>query len=239
MISVIVPTYNRFRYLMNTIASIKRQTYKNIEIIVINDGSLEKEYYEYEWGAIKIIHLEENSKEKFGYPCVGYVINQGIKIMKGDYFTTCDDDDIWFPKKLELQLQALKETGCKMCCTEGISGEGIYNPAKKYKKYLTEINFEQLRRIYGGLFFRLPKIWNYRFIKKHNCIIACSVMIHKDIIKKIGLKLEIKMGGDVVNNQIVHTDWEYWLRALKYTNCVYVKDVCIYYDNSHGDGINY
>jgi teichuronic acid biosynthesis glycosyltransferase TuaG len=48
-VSVVIPTYNRFKYLINTLNSIKEQTYTNIEIIVINDCSTEKEYYEYNW----------------------------------------------------------------------------------------------------------------------------------------------------------------------------------------------
>ena len=46
--SVVIATYNRFYYLMNTIKSIKAQTYKNIEIIVVNDCSTQKEYYDYD-----------------------------------------------------------------------------------------------------------------------------------------------------------------------------------------------
>ena len=45
-VSVIIPSYNRFHYLMNAIKSVENQTYKNIEIIVVNDGSTQKEYYE-------------------------------------------------------------------------------------------------------------------------------------------------------------------------------------------------
>ena len=240
MISAIIPTYNRFKYLINTINSIKNQTYKNIEIIVVNDGSDEKEYYDYDWSNIKIIHLKENSKKKFGYPCVGYVINQGIDAMTGDYFTTCDDDDIWFPKKLELQLEALKKTGCKMSSTDGYVGKGVYDENKSYKKYLSEAHIGFIKNIYGGKKgFIIPEIWDYNFLNKFNCIIACSVMIHKDIIDKIGLKLEIKMGGARIKGKMVHTDYEYWLRALKHTDSVFVRDVCIYYDSGHAEGVNY
>jgi cellulose synthase/poly-beta-1,6-N-acetylglucosamine synthase-like glycosyltransferase len=66
-VTAIIPTFNRFKYLMNTIKSMKEQTYDNMEIIVVNDCSTEKEYYEYNWeeNGIIIIHLEENSKKKF------------------------------------------------------------------------------------------------------------------------------------------------------------------------------
>tara|TARA_Y100000591_G_C21809687_1_gene687148 strand:- start:291 stop:1040 length:750 start_codon:yes stop_codon:yes gene_type:complete len=245
-VSVIIPTYNRFKYVMNTIKSVKNQTYKNIEIIVVNDGSTEKEYYTYDWTGINIIHLKENTKNKFGYPCVGYVINQGIKAMTGDYFATCDDDDIWFPKKLELQLRAIKNTGCKMCCTDGYAGKGVYDEKKSYKKILSQIHQDYLRKIYQNNFlnfqknqFKLPYIWTYGFLKKYNCVIACSVLIHKSVIDKIGKQLEIKMGGTIINNKVVHIDYDYWLRALKHTNCVYVRNACVYYDVGHGDGINY
>ena len=68
IVSVIIPTFNRFNYLLNTIKSVKEQTYNNIEIIVVNDCSNEKEYYEYNWkeNNINIIHLETNSKNLFG-----------------------------------------------------------------------------------------------------------------------------------------------------------------------------
>ena len=122
-VSVIIPTFNRFNYLLNTIESVKKQTYTNLEIIVINDKSTQKEYYDYDWKGnnIIILHLDENTKQKFGYPCVGYVINKGIEIMTGEYFATCDDDDIWFPNKLEL-------TSISFLSTIGIGGP--YAPVK-------------------------------------------------------------------------------------------------------------
>ena len=136
-VSVIIPTYNRFKYLLNTIKSVKAQTYLNIEIIVINDKSTEKEYYDYDWESnnIKIIHLEKNSKEIFGYACAGFVRNKGIELSSGKYIAFCDDDDIWFPNKIELQLKSMQETGCKMSSSDGLIGNGIFNPTKSYKKY--------------------------------------------------------------------------------------------------------
>ena len=111
-ISVIIPTYNRFDYLLNLISTVKNQTYKDYEIIVINDCSTQNDYYTYNWeeNNIKIIHMKENSKQKFGYGCVGYIRNEAVKFAKGEYIAFCDDDDIWFPNKLELQIDALEKT---------------------------------------------------------------------------------------------------------------------------------
>ena len=87
-ISVIIPTYNRFKYLLNTLNSIKKQTYENIEIIVINDGSDEEAYNTYDWEKenIKIIHISNNSK------CVGRVRNTGVENASGKYIAFCESE---------------------------------------------------------------------------------------------------------------------------------------------------
>jgi glycosyltransferase involved in cell wall biosynthesis len=245
-ISVVIPTFNRFKYLQNAINSVKMQTYKNVEIIVVNDCSTQKEYYENKYDDdIIVINLEINSKNKFGYACVGYVINCGFAKSTGKYIAFLDDDDVWVnPNKLELQINAMQQTGCKMSCTEGLLGKGIYNKNTKYPIYNAEKYYNEILNIYRRNNSNLlengyPDIFDLNFIKIHNCIIACSVIIHKDIIDIIGNQKEIKMGGCMINNKMIYIDYDYWLRALEHTNCVYVKDVCIYYDNGHGDGNDY
>ena len=233
-ISVIIPTFNRFNYLLNTIKSIKEQTYKNIEIIVINDKSSQKDYYDYDWNLhnIKIIHLKERSKEKFGYPCVGYVRNQGIKSSSGKYIAFCDDDDIWFPYKIELQLKYMQKSGCKMSCTEGLFGNGIYDKNKNYKKFNTEHYYEKIKDKYKNTkFFKngFSEIWELDFLKIHNCIINSSVLVDKIILLKSGPIPFIRRGQD----------YQCWINVLKHTDCVYVPDVCIYYDHGHADGSNH
>ena len=243
LISVVIPTYNRFNYVLKTIESINSQTYKNIEIIVVNDASTQEEYYNFDWrttGA-NIIHLPKNSKELLGYPSTGRTINKGIDLCSGDYFATCDDDDVWLPNKLELQMKAMQESNCLMSATEGYIGFGSYDPLKKYDEYNSKYYFNVLSQIYKSKGSNLldngfPKIWNKEFLNIHNCIIACSVLIHKNIINKIGRKLEIKMGGTNIGGKHVHIDYEYWLRALDHTDCVYVNKPCVYYNLSHGDG---
>jgi len=236
-VSVIIPTYNRFKYLLNTIKSIKEQTYLNIEIIVVNDKSIEKEYYDYNWegNKIKIIHLDKNSKDIFGYACAGFVRNKGIEISSGKYIAFCDDDDIWFPNKIELQLKAIQKTGFKMSSTDGLIGKGTYNVNKSYKKYIAEQHFKKLQNIYKNKGSNLlengfPSIWNLDFLKIHNCVICSSVLIEKTLLDKINNMRFLKNGKE---------DYDCWLRALQHTNSVYIKDICFYYDSGHGYGQNY
>ena len=236
-VSVIIPTFNRFKYLLNTIKSVKEQTYQNLEIIVINDKSRQKEYYDYDWESnnIIIIHLDQNSKDKIGYPCVGYVRNKGIEKSTGKYIAFCDDDDIWFPQKIELQLNAMKKSECKMSSTDGLIGNGIYDKNKKYKKYNREHYYKKLQNKYRGKKSNLlekgfPEVWTLDFLKIHNCVICSSVLIEKEILQKIKLMNNFKNGRE---------DYDCWLRALKHTDSIYVNDVCFYYDSGHGDGRNY
>ena len=230
-VSVIIPSYNRFTYLLNCIESIKGQTLKPIEIIVINDCSQEKEYYEYDWSKndIIIIHLEKNSREVFNIPSPQR--NRGIEIAKGDYIAFCDDDDIWFPNKLQLQIKAMTETGCGMSSTDGLIGYGKYDKSKTYKKYNGEYYYQILQQIYSSrgrtdLINGFPRIWNLDFLKINNCMICSSVVIKKALIDKAGFFLNIIPGED----------YEYWLRVLKHTDSVYVPEICFYYDNGHANG---
>ena len=236
-VSVIIPTFNRFKYLLNTIESVKNQTYSNLEIIVINDKSTQKEYYDYDWDVhkITIIHLDQNSKHKFGYVCAGYVRNKGIEISTGKYIAFCDDDDIWFPKKIELQLNAMEKSGCKMSSTDGLIGNGVYDKNKKYKKYNGEHFYRILQNIYRKTKSNLlekgfPEIWNLEFLKIHNCIICSSVILNKEILDKINNFKNMKPPGE---------DYDCWLRALNYTDSIYINDVCVHYDSGHGDGQHY
>lgn len=239
-VSVIIPSYNRFKYLLNAIESVKKQTYNNIEIIVINDCSTQKEYYDYDYKTnfgenFIIINLKQNTKSLLGFPCAGYVRNQGIQIASGKYIAFLDDDDLWFTNKLELQIKAMQSSGCKMSCTDGLIGNGIYDKNKKYPKYNSEFYYNQLLNIYKNKGSKLlekgfPEIWNYDFLHVHNCCICSSVIIEKCLLDNINFMKHLKNGEE---------DYNCWLSILKYTNCIYIDDICFYYDNGHGDGQNY
>jgi len=236
LVSVVIATYNRFNFLINTIESIKSQTYTNIEIIVVNDCSTEKEYYEYNWDGVKIIHLPQNSKQIFGFACAGHVRNKGIEQAKGKYIAFCDDDDMWFPNKIELQLNAMKKTGCKMSSTEGLFGHGVYDATKHYKRlYGSEAALKSKKDCFkyhnsNLLDNGFPEIWNKQMIILCNCITCCSVVLEKEVLDKINNFKHLKNGDE---------DYDCWIRALHHTNSVYIKDICVYYDDNHGYGRNY
>jgi teichuronic acid biosynthesis glycosyltransferase TuaG len=231
LISVIIPSYNRFNYLLNAINSVLNQTYKNFEIIVINDCSTDNNYYTHNWNNITIIHLPKNSKEILGYSCAAYVRNIGFNIAKGKYIALLDDDDIWFPNKLEIQLSEMKKYNINMSCTEGLIGNGIYNPNLSYKKYNSEFYFNAISKIFRKKKSNLlsngfPHIWNFDFLSIHNCIITSSIIVEKNLLSKVNFMPLLNSGEDYAT----------WLKILKLTDCLYVNYVLFYYDSKHGNG---
>lgn len=224
LVSVIIPTYNRFKYLLNAIESVKNQSYKNIEIIIVNDKSTQSEYYTYNFEGCKVIHLDKNSKEIFGYTCAGYVRNQGVKESKGEYLCFLDDDDVFLPYKIEIQIMEMIKKYYKICATESLIGNGIYDKFKNYPLYneqyykgyiLNKLNLNSY-----------PDEIDYDIISKHNIIINSSIMIEKIFFDK-------NLGYELINNG---EDYELWKRCLKEEKCLYVKIPCLYYDMNHGDG---
>ena len=239
LVSVIIPTYNRFSFLINAIESVMSQTYKNFEIIVVNDGSSQKEYYENKLPKnIKIINLETNQKNLIGFVSEGYIRNFGIEIAEGDYLAFLDDDDIWLPEKLEIQIDAMKVSNLKFSSTEGYFGEGLYEANKKYPLYNQEKYFNIISRKYRGtkfnnrnIFkdkFEYPKIWTREFLSSHNCVIASSAMVEKNLMDILGGFRGIPTSS--------FTDYDCWLGLLHLTDLIYVNEPLFYYDGGHGDG---
>lgn len=105
-VSIIIPVYNCEKYIEKTIDSVLKQTYKNFEILVINDGSTDNTL-----GILKKIQTNESrliiiNQSNRG---VSTARNTGISYSSGDYIAFLDGDDIWHPTKLEEQLKALDE----------------------------------------------------------------------------------------------------------------------------------
>lgn len=104
MISVIIPTFNRAKTIQRAVNSVLKQTYKDIEVIIIDDGSTDNTediIKEINNSKIKYIKLDKN----YG-AC--YARNVGINMAKGEYLTFQDSDDEWVEEKLQLQLNNLK-----------------------------------------------------------------------------------------------------------------------------------
>lgn len=123
LVSVIIPTYKRSGYLKLTLQSILNQTFKDFEIIVVDDGTPNDEnlFLCQKFEKVKYIKIENS-----GGPAKPR--NIGIRKAKGKYIAFVDDDDLWLPNKLEKQLTVLEnnpEFGLVHCCCQVIDEDGI------------------------------------------------------------------------------------------------------------------
>ena len=104
LVSIIIPVYNGSKYLKEAIDSAIRQTYKNIEIIVVNDGSTDN-------GKTEEIAKSYGDKIRyFSKPNGGVssALNYAIKESKGEYISWVSHDDLIYPNKIEAQIEYLK-----------------------------------------------------------------------------------------------------------------------------------
>lgn len=122
-VSVIIPTYNRADCVTRSIDSALSQTYKDYEIIVVDDGSTDntKQILQsyVDKGLIRYIYQDNAG-------CAA-ARNAGISDAKGEWIAFLDSDDVWLPDKLAEQMQYLLETGLDICFTNTAFdyGEGV------------------------------------------------------------------------------------------------------------------
>lgn len=154
LISVITPMYNSEKYIGKTIQSVLNQTYKNLELIIIDDKSTDDSISivkQFNDPRIKLIQLSENAG-------VAAARNRGIDEALGKYIAFVDADDVWESNKLELQMNCLKDSEADFCYT----GYRIIDATGNIVKNRVSI----------------PSMTNYSKLLSTN-VIACSTVLLK------------------------------------------------------------
>ncbi len=188
-VSIIIPTYNGEKFINKTIESVVGQTYKDWELIIVDDFSNDNtkeiiKEWEKEDKRIRSIFLDKNS----GGPA--HPKNIGIENSKGEYVAFLDHDDEWMPEKLEKQIDFLKN-----------------KLNDKYElvtcNFLIDINGEKYKYITPtyNLDSQLSHILNGNFV--HSC---SSIIVRKKIIDSLG-------GFD--ESMKMSDDWDLYLRMLQ------------------------
>ncbi|OEU66617.1 MAG: hypothetical protein BBJ57_02480 [Desulfobacterales bacterium PC51MH44] len=164
-VSVIIPVYNGESYIAEAIESALTQTYRNFEIIVVNDGSTDSSYEKIKpyLPFVKYIFQENQG--------VAAARNTAIKYSSGEFIAFLDQDDVWIAEKLELQVDYLlhnPDVGLVHSNMSYINEEGK----------LIEREFDFPSRIAGRCFGEL-------FIK--NKIAILTVFLRRDCLDRVGL----------------------------------------------------
>lgn len=141
LVSVITPVYNVEKYIDRTLGSVFAQTYKNIEIVLVDDQSKDR-------SAEIIKKYQENHPEIVYYlqpenKGAGYARNKALELAIGQYVAFLDADDMWKPEKIEKQVRLLKEKKGGFCFTaiEMIDGDDKVIKGKRKVKEQIDYNF--------------------------------------------------------------------------------------------------
>ncbi|MFC1659422.1 glycosyltransferase [Pseudomonadota bacterium] len=189
LVSIIIPIYNGSNYMREAIDSAIGQTYKNIEIIVVNDGSNDK-------GKTKKIALSYGNKVKYFEKENGGVataLNLAIKNANGKYISWLSHDDVYYPDKIKIQIDLL--TTLEDRNTIIYSGYNIIDENSKFIGSVDLLKEHSLEDLHKSLYPLL-----------NGLIHGCSLLIPKACFDKIGL----------FNEKLETTqDYDLWFKFLR------------------------
>jgi len=198
MISVIIPAYNSDRYISSAIKSVLEQTYQDLEIIIIDDGSTDdtrKVIESFNDQRISYIYQENSG--------VATARNNGLKKSGGEYVAFLDADDCWLPEKLHMQYD-------KICSRNDIfmvysAFEMLYEDHDRTKVYKYNHNENSFtKKLLIDPFKSIP--------------FPSTVLIKKSSIDKVGYFNPEFLTGE---------DWDLWLRLTKTGKSAYIDRILV------------
>ncbi|MFC1668274.1 glycosyltransferase [Chlamydiota bacterium] len=199
-VSVIIPVYNKAKYISFALQSVLNQTVKDIEIIVIDDGSTDNLKEVIKPYLSRITFYEQKNQG------ASTARNKGIEFAKGDFICLLDADDIWLPNKIEKQLDVFRlYPDCGLVYSNGIV---IDENGEETGSIIHNSRF----RGYNGLIFR-------KLLMK-NVIPTLSVVIKKKFIVN-SLLFDSKYKAS--------QDYDFWLRLAKKCEFYYINEVLFKY----------
>ena len=178
LVSIIIPIYNVEKYLDRCIKTIVDQTYNNLEIILVDDGSPDNslvicEKWEKQDNRIRVIHKENGG--------VSSARNIGLEIATGEYISFIDPDDIIHPNYYDILMSQIGNADCIIC---------------SFKKFSNEIEFEN-RYIYTTENMNSMEAIKRGFFNNSDIFyVVWNKIIKTDIAKKQRFNEEMKNGED-------------------------------------------
>jgi glycosyltransferase involved in cell wall biosynthesis len=185
-VSIIIPVFNGANFMRQAIDSALQQTYSNIEIIVVNDGSTDNgatQNIALSYG--RAIHYIPLSVNRGG----AAALNIGIKNMTGEYFSWLSHDDLYLPNKVEAQIQLLQQAGGP--------------PAAVYANWINiDGQGNELGR-HKVPSFRPGTMQPYLYL--HRAIHGCSMLVPRQVFNTVGMFDESLRST---------ADYDMWLRMI-------------------------
>jgi glycosyltransferase involved in cell wall biosynthesis len=211
VVSIIISAYNAEKYLTATLDSVFKQTYKNIEVVVVNDGSTDNTLAIaklYETQGVKIISQQNKGQDA--------ALNNGYKNSKGEYIKFMDSDDIINPTMIELQVKALESADEFIAYGEW---------ARFYNDKPSDANFAKLD------YWKDMKPLDFLTARPEGVMLQCGIMLlPRKIIDKAGLWDE---------RLILYNDTEFFNRILlKSKGVKFTEGARLYYRSALSGSIS-
>ncbi|MFK8046428.1 MAG: glycosyltransferase family 2 protein [Crocinitomicaceae bacterium] len=213
LVSIVVPIYNTELYLSETIASVLSQTYNNWELLLIDDGSIDKSAEICRGFSQKDKRIQYYFKQNGGQASAR---NFGIKKSSGAWIAFLDSDDIWLPSKLEDQFEAVEAHN-----PDFLYGLGYYFYEEKDEQL---VPYEWITGQRSGKDF-------FQILYASCAVNTNTVLIKKALFETVGFfnESEILRGTE---------DWDLWLRISKKIDTVYGSPKRNVYYRIHDNGIH-
>jgi glycosyltransferase involved in cell wall biosynthesis len=183
-VSVVIPTFNRSKLVLRAINSVLTQTYKDYEIIVVDDGSTDDTpaALKPHMGQIRYVYQENRG--------VSAAQNKGVQLATGKWISILDSDDVWLPTKLELQFQAIgalgKDFGACFTNCDFFGETGVVPSAFEQAGLRSELVFGPLQDPIKVALARYPAI----------CV--QSLLVSRSLIEQLhGFDEDVVVGEDV------------------------------------------
>lgn len=209
LISVIIPAYNAEAYIAKTLNSVLSQTYHNIEVIVIDDGSSDRTLESIQQFAQKDERVTIVQQTNQG---VAAARNKGIQTAQGQFIAFLDADDFWFPANLEKQMRLMLSSSFQT---------GFV--------YAWSVDIDEHDQITGGFHAAQVSGNVYSLLLCHNFLgNASSTLIRKDCFDRVGDFREQFKRLDAQGCE----DWDLHLRIAEVYSCQVVPEFLIGYRKS-------
>ncbi len=208
LVSVLIPTFNRPGYLRMAIASTLCQNYRNLQVIVVNDGGQDISNIINSFDDERLIFI--NRKENRGKP---FSLNQALEHAEGKYVAYLDDDDIYYPNHIVSLVDALEnQTNCQAAYSD-----------------LYKVNCQILsdgRRKVLAKELKISRDFDRFFMLIFNHVLHVSLMHRRDLIEKTG----------PYNEQLkVMIDWDMTRRLTFFTDLYHIYEITGEYYQPIGD----
>lgn len=191
LISIVIPIYNAEKYLEQCLNSIKNQTYKNFEVILVNDGSIDNSE------SICKAFVESDTRFRYYLKANGGASsarNLGLDNVKGDFITFIDSDDWIAEKHLELLINSIKKTNSDIvvsCYKEFDNNIDTYYTIVYTKQEKNLLNFEKMNR--DDFLTIFPKLMSLNVCFNN----AVAKLFRKELVNNLRFDTSIKYGEDL------------------------------------------